>query len=499
MARKKYRPWNPDQTYLLPPSARDLLPDDHLVFFVRDLLNELDLSPIIDAIQARDPRGNPPYNPRLMLWILVYGYCIGIYSSRRLERATWEDLSFRVVCGDSHPHFTTINEFRRQHRQSFTALFLGVLKLCQEAGMVSLGHVAIDGSKFKADASKHKASSYERLTAAEARLFAQIQEMLDESDRQDVDEDARFGAGRRQFELPDDLKDAQSRLARLRSARERLEAAATVTRATTLRGNAEGLRERAEATENISDQKRKRTLADKAEAQADVLDPRDDDDRADPPAAPTDLPKHQVAATRDGTPKPKQQTNYVDPDSKLMKGRDGGFVQAYNAQVAVDQDHQVIVANGASNLAPDQRYLAPMAHRVVANTGSVPDVITGDAGYWSEAGAREVEELGSTPLLATRAGRRTERGPPTGIGPPPPGLTAREWMVHKMDMAPNRSIYSARKYTVEPVFGQVKEARRFRQFSFRGLAAIQHEWDLLCAVHNLLKLFGFRRQQARLA
>jgi transposase len=483
MPRKQYRPWNPDQTYLLPPSAKDLLPADHLVFFVRDLLNELDLSPIVSAIQAKDPRGTRPYNPRLMLWILIYGYASGIYSARKLEKATWEDLSFRVICGDSHPHFTTINEFRRQHRHAFSALFLGVLELCREAGMVKLGHVAIDGSKVKADASKHKASSYERLTASEAKLLAQIEEMLNRSDREDAEEDARFGEGRREFELPDDLKDATARLAKLRAARERIEQGAKQSRARKLRENAAGLRERAEGAESV-EAKRKRTLADKAEAAADALAPDDDDE---PP--PTALPKHEVLAKPDGTPQPKQQTNFVDADSRLMKGRDGGFVQAYNVQIAVDEDHHVIVAEGVSNLAPDSRYLAPMVRRVIENTGAVPTVVTADAGYWSEAEITEVEQTGACALVARRAGRRTERGPPTGIGPPDRPVTGAEWMRWKMSQAPNRDIYRRRKSTVEPVFGNIKEARSFRQFSFRGLAAVASEWSLLCLVHNLLKLF----------
>lgn len=489
MTRKKYRPWNPDQTYLLPPSAKDLLPADHLVFFIRDLLNELDLSPIVNAIQAKDPRGTRPYDPRLMLWILVYGYSSGIYSSRRLEKATWEDLSFRVICGDSHPHFTTINEFRRQHRQAFSALFVGVLELCREAGMVKLGHVAIDGSKVKADASKHKASSYERLTASEKKLLAQIEEMLNRSDREDADDDARFGEGRREFELPDDLKDATSRLAKLRAARERIEEGAKKSRAKCLRENADGLRERAEAADPV-EAKRKQTLADKADAAADELAPRDDDDEP-PPAA---LPRHEVLAKRDGTPKPKQQTNFVDADSRLMKGRDGGFVQAYNVQIAVDEEHQVIVAEGVSNLAPDQRYLAPMVHRVIENTGQSPAVVTADAGYWSEAGIDEVNQTGACPLVARRAGRRAERAPPTGIGPPPRRLTGAEWMHWKMAQEPNRDIYRRRKSTVEPVFGNIKEARGFRQFSFRGIKAVASEWSLVCMVHNLLKLFQQRRR-----
>ena len=484
MPRKQYRPWNPDQTYLLPPSAKDLLPANHLVFFVRDLLNELDLSPIVDAIQAKDPRGTRPYDPRLMLWILIYGYASGIYSARRLEKATWEDLSFRVICGDSHPHFTTINAFRRQHRRAFSALFLGVLELCREAGMVKLGHVAVDGSKVKADASKHKASSYERLTASEAKLLAQVEEMLNRSDREDAEEDARFGEGRHEFELPDDLNDATTRLAKLRAARERIEQGAKQSRAKKLRENAAGLRERAEAAEP-AEAKRKRTLAAKAEAAADALAPEDDED--EPP--PTALRNHEVLAKPDGTPKPKQQTNFVDADSRLMKGRDGGFVQAYNVQIAVDEDHHVIVAEGVTNLAPDSRCLAPMVHRVIENTGEVPTVVTADAGYWSEAEITKVEQTGAFALVARRAGRRAERDPPIGIGPPARPMTGAGWMRWKMSQEPNRDIYRRRKSTVEPVFGNIKEARGFRQFSFRGLEAVASEWSLICMVHNLLKLF----------
>lgn len=487
MSRKQYRPWNPDQTYLLPPSAKDLLPEDHLVFFVRDLLNELDLSPVVDAIQAKDPRGTRPYDPRLMLWILVYGYATGIYSARKLEKATWEDLAFRVICGDSHPHFTTINEFRRQHRRAFSALFVGVLELCREAGMVKLGHVAIDGSKVKADASKHKASSYERLTASEEKLLAQVKEMLNRSDREDADEDTRFGAGHREFELPEELQDATSRLAKLRAARERIEQGAKQSRATKLRANADGLRERAVDAEP-AEASRKRTLAAKAEAAADELAPRDDDE--EPP--PTELPRHQVLANPDGTPKPKQQTNFVDPDSRLMKGRDGGFVQAFNVQIAVDEAHHVIVAEGVSNLAPDSGYLAPMVQRVIENTGEVPTVVTADAGYWSEAEVTRVEQTGACPLVARRAGRREERAPPGGIGPPSQPLTGAAWMAWKMAQEQNRDIYRKRKSTVEPVFGNIKEPRSFRQFSFRGLDAVRCEWSLICLVHNLLKLFQVR-------
>lgn len=461
------------------------------MFFVRDLLNELDLSPIEEAIQAKDPRGERPYDPRLMLWILVYGYSIGIYSSRRLERATWEDLSFRVICGDSHPHFTTINEFRRLHRAAFTALFLGVLELCRAAGMVSLGHLALDGTKVKASASKHKAGSYERLTASEKRLLGRIEEMLDQSEALDANEDRQFGKGRGEFELPDDLKRAETRLQRLQEAKARLESEAKRNRATQLRENASGLRERAAETEDHVERRRKLTTAAKAERQADELNV-DDEDGPDGPT--TALPRHKVKPTRDGAPQPKQQTNFTDPDRQLMKGRDGGFIQAFNAQISVDEDHQIIVGQGVSNLAPDQNYLAPMTHRIVDNVGCAPDVLTADAGYWSEAGADTASKMGGGVLIATAGGRSTESTPQTSIGPPPEELSGRRWMRWKLDMAPNRDIYRRRKSTVEPVFGQIKQARGFRQFSFRGLKPVEAEWSLICLVHNLLKLFRHRRR-----
>ncbi len=469
------------------------MPKNHLVFFVRDLLCELDLSSIEALIQAKDPRGERPYDPRLMLWILLYGYCLGIYSSRRLERATWEDVSFRVICGDCHPHFTTINEFRRVHRTAFKALFLGVLKLCDEAGMVSLGHVAIDGTKIKADASKHKAMSYARLDPEERRLLAEIEEMLDKSEALDSEEDERFGAGRQEFELPDDLKDPTVRLQRIREARLAIEERARTARAEQLRERASVQEARAEEEDDPIERSRQATRAGKARAQAEEIEGSGGDDDDDPPGA---LPTHRPVATKDGTPKPGAQYNFTDPDSRVMKGRDGGFIQAYNPQIVVDDAHQVIVAMGVTNKAPDNGNLAPMMQRVHQNLGRLPEVVTADSGYWNPEGVGKVEHVGCLALVATKRSRRTERAPPQTVESREPTTNPSpvENMRRRLEDPEYRAIYRRRKAVVEPVFGQIKEARGFRQFSFRGLANVDAEWSLICACHNLLKLFRMNKE-----
>lgn len=498
MRRKQYRPSRSlDQPYMFPPRADEWLPEDHLAFFILEVLDQLDIHVIEDVIQDKDPRGERPYDPRLMLRILIYGYCCGIYSSRRLERATREDVAFRVIAGDCHPHFTTINEFRRVHRTAFATLFLGVLKLCQAAGLVKLGHVALDGTKIKADASKHKANSYERLTDKEKKLMAEIEAMLDRSVETDAEEDERYGAGEREFELPAELKMREGRLEKLRAAKKAMEAEAKQVRAEELRKRAEEQRGKAEVEDDPSEKKRRLTRGDKSEAKADELDPPDDDE---PPAAsaPTDLPEHRIQTTPDGEPKPKAQHNYTDPDSCIMKGRDGGFIQAYNAQAGVDDEHHVIVATGITNQAPDSGHFAPMLARVSDNCGETPAIVTADSGYWAPEAMAAADEAGINALIAVVRTKKQERRAPTGIGPSSGPLEPKEAMRHRLDMQPNRDVYKKRKATVEPVFGNIKEARGFRQFSFRGLEAVTAEWDLVCLCHNVLKLFhsGWRPTRA---
>ncbi len=407
MTKKQYRPWNPEQDYLFPPRVRDWLPAEHLAFFVGDVIESLDIAPIERAIQGKDPRGEQPYHPRMMLAVWVYGYAVGIVSSRGLERAIQEDVAFRVLAGNSRPHFTRLNEFRRVHREHFGTLFVSVLLLCQEAGLIKLGHVAIDGSKIKADASKHKAMSYERMKKDEERLRVEVEQLLNQSDEADADEDARYGAGQRAFELPDELKHREGRLRKLREIQERMEAEARVARAATLEANATN--KRAIAGER-TDRKAKelRTRAAHDERQAQLLKGKDDDDPP-PPAAPTDLPTHATRPTIDGKPKPDTQMNFTDPDSCIMMGRDG-FIQAYNAQAAVDADHQIIVAVGVTNQAPDPGNLVPMVLRVRSNLGAVPTTISADCGYWSEAGATRVEDLGVEPLVPQERTKRWKPG-----------------------------------------------------------------------------------------
>jgi len=398
------------------------------------------------------------------------------------------DVAFRVLAGNNRPHFTNLNEFRRCHRHAFAHLFAEVLSLCMAAGMVNLGHIAIDGTKIKADASKHKAMTYERMTQEEQRLVAEIEAMLLRSDEVDAADDARYGEGRRAFELPHTLKHRQGRLDQIRAVKARMERQASEARAEQLRANAAS--KRASAQEHGGRQaKALLTKAHDDEAKANELAPKDDDQP--PPSAPTDLQEHHVRANKDGKPKPDTQMNFTDPDSCIMVGRDG-FIQAYNAQAAVDAQHQIIVAVGLTNQPPDSANFAPMAHRVVQNTARVPTCVSADTGYWSEQSARVADQLGFDALIPLG---RTKRWKP-GDGAPnaPPGtdaddLSPRQRMDDKMKTETAREQYKLRGRTIEAVFGQIKEPRGFRQFSFRGLHAVAAESNLVTLCHNVLKLW----------
>jgi transposase len=286
---KRYRPWNPKQKYLLPPSMSDWLAEDHLVYFILDVVGSLDLSPIEEAIQGKDARGERPYHPQMMVALIIYSYCVGVYSSRRMERATHEDIAFRVLTGDSQPHFTTINEFRRGFRQEFSWLFLQAVQLCQRAGLVKLGHVAQDGSKILANASKHKAMSYKRMKEEEKRLRKEIEEMLKRADAIDAEEDELYGVGQGEFELPDELKRRKDRLKKIAQAKKALEDEARKQRAKDLREQAEGMRESADKEERESVQKRLRGNAQGREEQADKLAPREPSEDKEDEVAETDL------------------------------------------------------------------------------------------------------------------------------------------------------------------------------------------------------------------
>ena len=492
---KSYQPWTQDQAYLLPPSLREWLPEGHLAWFILEVVSQLELSGIERAIQSKDSRGQRPYHPGMMVALLVYAYCTGVYSSRGIERACEEDVAFRVITGNTQPYFTTINEFRRVHREQFGVLFVEVLKLCRGAGLVKLRHVAIDGTKVKANASKHKAMSYKRLRQEDRRLRAEVERLLDEADAADEMEDAHYGAGVRGDELPQELRRREGRLERIRKAKAALEAEARKTRAHTLREQAEGMERTAETHPDSGVRRRVRTHAAKRRAQAEEFGA---DDVPGGGNGSGELPQKRTLATPEGVPVDEAQRNFTDPESSIMKGADG-FIQAYNAQLAVDDAHQVIVACGVTNQPSDAANLTPMLERVRANLGDAPEHATADAGYWNPQVEDEARGLGTEAWVATRRMRHGQAPPPTGIQDPPDERDPRARMRGRLDTPEGRTLYPRRKAVVEPVNGQIKHARRFRQFSMRGVDAASAEWVLVSLCHNVLKLFGHRRTGPGLA
>jgi transposase len=482
---KSYRPYAPDQSYLLPPSPGEWLPKGHLAYFVLDLVADLDLGEIERRLQAKDPRGERPYSPRMMTALLLYGYAVGVFSSRKIERACFEDVAFRVLAAGEHPHFTTINEFRSMHRATFAELFQQVLKLCMSAGLVKLGHVAIDGTKMKANASKHKAMSYDRMAKEELRLQAEVEQLISQAEAVDAAEDKLYGVGEQPKDLPAELERREGRREKIRELRAALEKETAKARAAELTEMAGDLRSKAaEATTSSAQREACMTLAAQHDQQAADLD----EDDPDPPAVDSDLPRNTPPADPSGTPKPEAQRNFTDPESRIMK-RDGGFSQAYNAQIAVDEGHQIIVAAALSNQAPDVQYFEPMLRRVVDNCDAVPAITTGDAGYFSVENVRAAEHMGTEPLISV--GGHHRNGLPDDNTSVLPSLRTeqRAAMKARLISPAGRAAYARRKSTVEPVFGQIRACRGFRQMSLRGLVKARCEWLLVCATHNLLKLW----------
>ena len=449
---KTFRRFDPDQGLLLPPSLDEWLPGEHLARFVADLVDEhLDLSRIYAAYT--EGRGAPPYDPRLMVRLLIFGYTTGVRSSRALEKACVDVVAFRWLAAGVAPDYRSIARFRRTHLKALAHLFHDALKLCQAAGMVRLGRVALDGTKLRANASRRKAMSYARMSEKEKILAAEVSALLAEAERVDKAEDARYGKDRRGDELPDELARRQSRLARLREARQALEEQA--------RAQAEQVA-RAKAAERGED--------DETTAQ-------------------------RVASAREAARvKPKAQRNFTDPDSKIMLTSDGSFAQCYNAQAVVDEDHQVIVATEVNDCAADVGNLIPMTEQTAANTGTVPGQLLADAGYCSEDNLARAGELtrrdGTEFFVAT--GRRRHGEPP----PPPPrgrirnDATARQRMARRLATKNGRAVYARRKAIVEPVFGQMQTLQNGKRLLLRGLDGARGEWLLLAACHNLRKLHG---------
>lgn len=484
MSKKRYREWTLDQPYLLPPSLRDWLPEDHRVFRILEVVDELDLVDIIDEVDSRDARGTRPYHPRMMLALLIYAYSEGVYSSRRIARAAEERVPFRVLTANQAPHFTVINRFRDRHRGALPGLFAQLVMLCGRLGLVDFSHVSIDGTKLPANASKHKAMSYGRMEIELKRLKTEIRRLLERAEAEDAAEDAEYGEGVDIDELPAELKRREDRIARIKEAMAELEAEARETKAQELREQAERQRGKAATESDPVERKRKMTRAKCAAEKADRLDPEPNSEEDD--EVQTQLPMHRVETTKDGAPTERAQRNFTDPESRIMC-RNKEFIQGYNAQTAVDARHQVIVAVGVSNQAPDQEHLLPMLERVKEIAGRTPDVLTADAGYMSSENALYCEEEGIDAYIATSRKRSPKKHlsiDDNQQARPP------EWqaMDEKLRSDQGRRIYARRKTITEPVFGQIREARGLRRFSLRGLIKVEAEWILVAISHNILKM-----------
>ena len=438
---KTFRAWRLDETLLLPPSVQDFVPADHLSRFVVSLVREsLDLGAIYGAYKGE--KGQPPYDPAMMVALLLYSYAVGVYSSRRIAGACRERTDFLMIVALDAPDFRTISEFRRRHLAALSGLFVQVLRLAETAGLVKLGHVALDGTKIRANASKHKAMSYAHMSRREQELAAEVARWLEAAEAADAEEDRLFGPDKRGDELPDWVKDKQRRIEKIREAKAALEAEAAA------------------------------AAQDKARAQAE----------AEAKAATTGRKKSgKKAAPPSGTPRAKAQRNFTDPESRILKTKDG-FIQGYNAQAAVDSHAQIIVARTLTPSQNDQDQLIPLMDAIEADLGRSPVEASADAGYCSEANLAALHERGIAGYVAVARAKRAANAKRTINGP----LTLA--MQTKLKRAGRRSRYRLRKQVVEPVFGQIKQARGFRQFLLRGVEKVSAEWAMICTAHNILKL-----------
>jgi transposase/transposase InsO family protein len=495
---KTFLSWLPEQAWLLPPSPIDWLPKDHLAFFLLDLIDQLDLNPILQLYRQKDARGEKAYDPRMMVVLLLYAYCVGLPSSRKIERACYEDLPFRVLSGNQQPDHTRISEFRRRHLELLEDLFVQVLRLCQKSGLVQMGQVALDGTKVEANASIHKAMSHERMEKSEQQLRQEMRALLRKAELIDAQEDGRYGKGKRGSELPEELQRRESRLEKIRQAKAELEAEAAAAQARRRQKQADAAAKEAEQGDDDSKaklssrahQKQQRADTARAVAMQKLQEQGIDAETVGLGAAdPLAMPTRGLPSNAQGKPSPKAQRNFTDPDSHVMKSGNG-YIQGYNAQAAVDSKHQVIVAIGVSNQAPDVEHLVPMLERTIASTGTLPEKFIADAGYWSEANAKACSDRGIDAYISTGRLKHGEQRAPSR-GPIPKDLDAKGRMARKLRSKNGREVYARRKAIVEPVFGQTKENRGLRRFLLRGLEKVNGEWSLMSTGHNLLKLFRF--------
>ena len=450
----EFKAFNRDQSFLLPPSMRDWLPHGDLVYFLIDVVEELDLGEIYQyyrveetdqGLRAKARSGQPGYHPKMMVALLLYAYCLGTPSSRKIARLCERDAGYRVVAAYQTPDFRTISEFRRIHLEALKTLFVQVLALAQKAGLVRLGQVALDGTKVKANASKHKAMSYERMCAKEAEYAKKVEELLKGAEEADAAEDQKHGADRRGDELPEELRFQENRLKKIREA--------------------------------------KKALEEEAKAKARAEGKLDAEDRPIPPAS------GKAPKTPPGTPDPKAQKNFTDPESRIMKTGNGSFEQAYNCQAAVEGSHQIILAAQVTQEANDKRQVVPMMKQVEKNLGEKPQAALADNGYYSEANVTWLRTEGIDDYLCPDRLKHGE-APPEVRGRIPKALSFVDRVRRKLRTKKGRETYGRRKEIVEPVFGRTKQARGLRQFLLRGVEKVRGEWSLWCTTHNLLKLWA---------
>ena len=419
---KTFRRYEPDQMLLMPVALQEWLPADHMAYFISDVVDHLDLKEILSTYEGEE-RGYPPYHPVMMMKVLVYAYCAGVPSSRRIEKRLHEDIAFRVLAANNTPDFGTISDFRKEHLVALGGLFLKVLELCRQAGLAKLGHVSLDGTKVKANASKHKAMSYGKMKEKRARLEAEVEELFRRAQEADEAEDRCYGKDRRGDELPVELAFRESRLKRIREAQEALEAEAQI---------------------------------------------------------------HGKEVPED-----KAQRNFTDPDSRIMPGPGGKeFIQSYNCQAAVDSAYQVIVAADVTKQPSDHGWALPLVKEIEDNTGTLPREASADAGYYSAQAVEELYTLRVDPFIPPDKTRHGTVIPSAPRGRIPRHLSTADRMRRKLRTQRGRQRYALRMGTVEPVFGQIKQGRGFRQFLLRGLEKVKLEWKLICAGHNQLKLFS---------
>ena len=458
---KTFRAWKIDEPLLLPVSVQEFVAKDHLARFVLSVVKEeLDLTEIMSCYCSE--KGQPPFHPVMMTALLLYAYCCGIYSSRRIAKACRERVDFMSMVALDPPDFRTIADFRRRHLKALSELFLQVLALCDKAGLAKLGHVACDGSKIKANASKHKAMSYERMEARAIELEAEVGKWFAAAEAADAEEDKLYGQDKQGDELPAWVADKTRRAEKIRAAKAELEAEA------------------------------KAAAAAKAKEQAEAEEKRKAEGRKKPgkPAAP---PSPE--------PDPKAQKNFTDPESRIMKSKDG-FVQAYNGQIAVDAHAQIIVAQDVTQSAVDYAQLVPAVDAIEANLGRKPEQLSADSGYCSEANLEDLEGRNIDAYVATGRAKHAVAGAAQDEAAPVVANAATVVISPQNAQAPTRveamrskiksgghaSPYRLRKQLPEPVFGQIKQARGFRQFLLRGIEKVRGEWAIVCTAHNLLKL-----------